>query len=56
MIAFSNMFMSYLIVMLASMAIIVLAVFCGKKLRDRKDAKTARDAVTEIQDSESEEN
>lgn len=47
MILFANQFMSYLIVMIASMAIIVLAVICGKKLRDRKDAKTAADEENE---------
>lgn len=39
MIAFVNSFLSYLILVAASIGLIVLAVFCGKKLRDRKDEK-----------------
>ncbi len=41
MIAFVNTFLSYLLLCLIFMAIIVCAVFLGKKLRDNKDAKTA---------------
>ena len=41
MIAFVNTFLSYLILVIISMAVIVLAVICGKKLRERKDAKDA---------------
>ncbi len=50
MIAFANQFISYLIVMIASMAIVVLAVFCGKKLRDRKDAKSLSNIAAEETD------
>lgn len=39
MIAFVNSFLSYLILAVASIGLVVLAVFCGKKLRDRKDEK-----------------
>ena len=41
MIAFVNTFLSYLILVIISMAVIVLAVICGKKLREAKDAKEA---------------
>lgn len=41
MITFFNTFLSYLLLVIISMVIIVLAIFCGKKLRDRKDAKDA---------------
>lgn len=41
MILFFNTFLSYLILVIISAVIIVAAVICGKKLRDRKDAKTA---------------
>ncbi len=43
---FFNTFLSYLILVLISMAVIVLAVICGKKLRERKDAKEAANAST----------
>ncbi|MBO4904920.1 MAG: hypothetical protein J5367_06825 [Lachnospiraceae bacterium] len=39
MIAFINTFLSYLILVIISMAVIVVAVICGKKLREMKDAK-----------------
>lgn len=45
MIAIVNSFLSYLILVICSMAIVVLAVFCGKKLRDVKDNKDANKAV-----------
>ncbi len=41
MIVFFNTFLSYLILVIISMAVIVLAVICGKKLREAKDAKDA---------------
>lgn len=44
MIAFINTFLSYLILVIISMCVIVLAVICGKKLRERKDAKEALQA------------
>lgn len=47
MIAFVNSFLSYLILVLVSMAIIVLAIFCGKKLREYKDNKDAASAEAE---------
>ena len=39
MISFINTFLSYLILVVISIAVIVLAVYCGKKLREMKDAK-----------------
>ena len=39
MIAFINTFLSYLILVIISMAVIVLAVISGKKLREIKDAR-----------------
>lgn len=39
MIAFINTFLSYLILVVISMVVIVLAVICGKKLREMKDKK-----------------
>ena len=44
MIAFINTFLSYLILVIISMGVIVLGVFCGKKLRDRKDEQEAQTA------------
>ena len=41
MIAFFNTFLSYLILVIISMAVIVVAVICGKKLREAKDRKDA---------------
>ncbi len=41
MIAFVNSFLSYLLLVIISMCVIVAGVICGKKLRDRKDAKEA---------------
>ena len=41
MIAFTNTFLSYLLIVIIFMAVIVLAVICGKKLREAKDAKEA---------------
>ena len=45
MIAFVNTLLSYLILVIISMAIIVAAVICGKKLREAKDAKDAKEAA-----------
>ena len=45
MIAFINTFLSYLILVVISMAVIVLAVISGKKLRDMKDEKDAAAAA-----------
>lgn len=39
MIAFINMFLSYLILVIVSIGVIILGVVCGKKLREAKDAK-----------------
>lgn len=47
MVAFFNTFLSYLILVIISMGVIVLAVICGKKLREAKDAKEAREAATD---------
>lgn len=41
MITFINTFLSYVILVIASVAIVILAVFSGKKLRDYKDKKDA---------------
>ena len=41
MVVFFNTFLSYLILVIISMGVIVLAVICGKKLREAKDAKEA---------------
>ncbi len=41
MVLFFNTFLSYLILVVISMAVIVAGVFCGKKLRDAKDKKEA---------------
>ncbi|MCR4656901.1 MAG: hypothetical protein K5770_11820 [Lachnospiraceae bacterium] len=41
MVAFINMFLSYLLLCVIFMAIIIVAVFCGKKLRDNKNMKIA---------------
>ena len=50
MIAFFNTFLSYLILVIISMAVIVAGVVCGKKLRDMKDAKEANKAETAQED------
>ncbi len=47
MITFINSFLSYLILVIISMAVIVLAVICGKKLREAKDAKEGIDAASD---------
>ena len=39
MIAFINMFLTYLILVIVSIGVIILGVVCGKKLRESKDAK-----------------
>ncbi len=44
MVLFFNTFLSYLILVIISMAVIVAAVICGKKLREAKDAKDAAKA------------
>lgn len=44
MVLFFNTFLSYLILVIISMAVIVAAVICGKKLREAKDAKEAASA------------
>ena len=41
MISFINTFLSYLILVVISMAVIVAGVVCGKKLREAKDKKDA---------------
>ena len=46
MIAFINTFLSYMILVIISMAVIVAAVLCGKKLREAKDAKEAEEKKT----------
>ncbi len=45
MIAFINMFLSYLLLCIIFIAIIVVAVMLGKKLRENKDAKAAVSAA-----------
>ena len=47
MVVFFNTFLSYLILVIISMGVIVLAVICGKKLREAKDAKEADKAAAE---------
>ena len=42
-----NSFLTYLILALCSIGIIALAVFCGKKLRDAKDARDAKHSEEE---------
>ncbi|MCR5789795.1 MAG: hypothetical protein K6G83_07895 [Lachnospiraceae bacterium] len=54
MVAFFNMFLSYLLLCVIFMAIIVCAVFLGKKLREIKDAKKAAEAPV-LESSEKEE-
>lgn len=41
MISFINTFLSYLLVMIVFFVLIFIAVICGKKLREKKDAKDA---------------
>lgn len=41
--AFISSFLQYFIIMVILAAIAVLGVFVGKKLRDRKDAKAAKE-------------
>lgn len=48
MIAFVNSFLSYLILVIVSLGLIVTAVFCGKKLRDKKDAKDMLKQAEEV--------
>ena len=50
MILFLNQFISYLLIVLVSMGIIVLAVFLGKKWRDAKDRKDAGKLDAQIAD------
>ena len=52
MMLFLSEFVSYLIIVLASMGIIVLAVFCGKKWRDAKDLKDQNELELEKQSEE----
>ena len=47
MISFINTFLSYLILVIANIAVIIVAVICGKKLRERKDAKEAAQKVSD---------
>lgn len=54
MVAFFNMFLSYLLLCVIFMAIIVCAVFLGKKLREIKDAKKAAEGPV-LESSEKEE-
>lgn len=56
MIAFVNTFITYLILCLLSIAIIVAAVICGKKLREMKDEKDAQKAVDAAGAEEEKEN
>ena len=45
MIAFINTFLSYLLLVIINAILIVIAVICGKKLRERKDAKEAAEQM-----------
>ncbi|HOO27616.1 MAG TPA: vanadium nitrogenase [Lachnospiraceae bacterium] len=49
MVAFVNSFLSYLLLAVVSMGLIALAVFLGKKLRDKKDEK---DMLKETEENE----
>ncbi len=46
---FLSTFLTTAIKMIVLMAVIVLAVFCGHKLRDRKDAKDALNASEAVE-------
>lgn len=50
MIAFFNTFLSYLILVIISMAVITAGVIFGKKLREMKDAKEAALQAEEKED------
>ena len=50
MIAFINTFLSYLILVVISMAVIVAGVVCGRKLREMKDTKEAAQAASEAEE------
>ena len=50
MIAFINTFLSYLILGVISMIVIVLAVICGKKLREMKDEKKSKTPGSDASD------
>lgn len=47
MIAFTNMFLTYLLLVIISIVVIIAGIFCGKKLREIKDNKDASKAVEE---------
>ena len=47
MIAFINTFITYLILVIASVAIIIAGVLCGKKLRQVKDSKSVEEEIKE---------
>lgn len=44
MIGFINTFLSYLILVIASVIIIIAGLFCGKKLRENKDKKNTNES------------
>ena len=50
MILFVNQFITYLLIVLVSMGIVVLAIFLGKKWRDAKDRKDAGKLDAQIAD------
>ena len=47
MIAFINTFLSYFILVVASVVVIIAAIVCGKKLRVVKDSKEAKEETKE---------
>ena len=46
MVIFINTFLSYLLLFILFAAIMIVAIICGKKLRDAKDKKDAAKAET----------
>lgn len=45
MISFINLFITYALLVIASVAVIVVALFCGKKIREAKDKKEELQSV-----------
>ena len=50
MILFVHQFITYLLIVLVSMGVVVLAIFLGKRWRDAKDRKDAGKLDTQIAD------
>lgn len=47
MVGIANMFLTYVILVACSVVVIIAAVFCGKKIRQVKDAKNINEVVKE---------